>query len=78
MINYSIFPPEMVFEGYDDFDIKYEEINIDSDTSLLVERINDSEVKISQIISTDPQVYLKTDFKPGTILKSSLQLPAKK
>lgn len=78
MINYSIYPKETVFEDYDDFEVKYEEMSLNNDITLLVERIDDKQVKISQIISTDPQIYLNTDIQPGTILKSSLHLSLNK
>ncbi|MFW6287647.1 MAG: YlzJ-like family protein [bacterium] len=74
MINYSIYPPEIVFANYDDFEASYEEITLGSDITLVVERIDKKSVKIAQIISSDPQVYLRNDIQPGTVLKTDIHL----
>ncbi|MEJ6951654.1 YlzJ-like family protein [Natronospora cellulosivora (SeqCode)] len=74
MINYSIYPPEAVFEDYDDYEIEYEEITLNDGVVLQMERINNQELKVSRIISSNPQNYLRTDIQPGTIIKSNLEL----
>ncbi|MFW5982021.1 MAG: YlzJ-like family protein [Halanaerobiaceae bacterium] len=74
MINYSIYPPEMVFEDYDDYNPEYEEIPLDNGVILLMERINDQELKVCQLISSNPQDYLRIDIQPGTIIKSNINL----
>ncbi|MFP4660918.1 MAG: YlzJ-like family protein [Halanaerobiales bacterium] len=73
MINYSIYPPEVVFADYDDFEANFEEITLNSNIKLLVERIDKKSVKIAQIISSDPQSYLREEIQPGTILETNLQ-----
>lgn len=78
MINYSIFPPEVIFSDHEEAKIEYEELNIENNITLIVERINKKKVKIIKVISTDPQIYLKPGLKPDSILKSSLQLPLNK
>lgn len=74
MINYSIYPVDLVFEDYDNFDIKYEEIVLDTDTTLMVERIDEGQVKIDKIISTNPQNYLRPELQPGSTIKFSINM----
>jgi len=74
MINYSIYPGELVFEDYDVFETEYEEIEINNEVSLLVERVNNNQLKISQIISSNPQYYLFQELQPGTVLNTTLKL----
>lgn len=75
MINYSIYPPEMIFAEYDSFELDYEELNLADGTMLMIERIDNKQAKVAKIISSDPQSYLRADIQPGTILKTGLQLP---
>jgi len=50
-------------------------IEINKNIKLLVEETDKKgEYKILQILSTDPQIYLRPDLTPGTIIKSRLQL----
>ncbi len=64
----------MVFADFDDFELKYEELSLEDGTIIMVERIDDKQVKVSKIISSDPQCYLRKDIQPGTILKTNLQI----
>ncbi len=75
MINYSIYPSELLFADFDDFEVNYEELTLEDGTTIMVERIDDKQVKVSQIISSDPQCFLRKDIQPGTILKTNLQIP---
>jgi len=68
MINYSILPPELVFENWDNFEPEFETIEVDGELSLEVERLDPNKVKISRIISSNPHVYLNNSYTPGTIL----------
>ncbi|MFI5360281.1 MAG: YlzJ-like family protein [Halanaerobiales bacterium] len=70
MLNYSIYPLEMILEDYDDFVPEYEEVNFSNGLTLLVERSGKDERKIAKIISSDPQDYLRPELQPGSILKS--------
>lgn len=74
MINYSIIPTEVVFEDWDNLELQYKEFKTEDGITLLVESINDQDYRISKVISSNPQVYLRADLTPGTILKSSLNL----
>lgn len=60
----------MVFEDYDNFDVKYEELSLDNGITLLVEKTEKEEIKIAKMISTDPQDYLRPELQPGSILKA--------
>jgi len=75
LINYSIYPSELLFADFDDFEVNYEELTLEDGTTIMVERIDDKQVKVSQIISSDPQCFLRKDIQPGTILKTNLQIP---
>lgn len=75
MINYSIYPAEVIFADFDDIDLKYEELSIENSITLVVERIDGRQVKVSQVISSDPQNFLRKDIQPGNILKTTLQIP---
>lgn len=75
MINYSIYPAEMIFADFDDFEVNYEEMTLDDGTTVMTERINDNQVRISKIISSDPKCFLRKDIQPGAILKTNLQIP---
>lgn len=74
MVNYSIYPEELIFEDYDVFTTEYEELEINNEVRLLVERVNNNQLKISQIISSNPQYYLFQELQPGTILNNTLKL----
>jgi len=74
MINYSIFTGEFIMASEEKVKAK-KVIEINSNIKLLVEETDKKdEYKILQIISTDPQVFLRSDLNPGTIIKSRLQL----
>lgn len=74
MVNYSIYPAEEVFDGWDEFTPHYEEMTTQEGTTLMVERIDEKQVVISKIISSNPQDYLNSDLSPGVILKAGLQI----
>lgn len=68
MIVYTIFPLELVFEGYEDFKPEYEEIERDG-CRLLVEALSFNQGKIVRLISSNPQDYLNPAYQPGEIIK---------
>lgn len=74
MINYSIYPPEVVFKDWENFNPQYKKITIDGGINLVVEKVNEEEYKVSQVISTNPQDYLKMGLQPGTVIKTGLKL----
>ncbi len=73
-INYSIFPTEMVFEGWEEFEPQFETMEINHGLTLEVERLDQEQVKICRVISSNPQVYLNNNFSPGNILNLSLDI----
>lgn len=74
MINYSIFTGEFIMSTEEKVKEK-KVIEINRDIKLLVEETDKKdEYKILQVLSTDPQVFLRPDLNPGTIIKSRLQL----
>ncbi|HHU93202.1 MAG TPA: hypothetical protein GXZ20_08750 [Halanaerobiaceae bacterium] len=72
MLNYSIYPLEMVLEDYDNFEVKYDELILPDGLKILAERIDQEDVKVVKIISTDPQDYLRPELQPGTIIKAKI------
>ncbi len=74
MINYSIFPAETVFEGWDEFEPRFEMLELNQGLTLEVERLDQDRVKISRVICSNPQVYLDNNFLPGTVLNLSLNI----
>lgn len=72
MLNYSIYPLELILEGYENFNPEYEEISLSRGLTLLVEKTESNEIKIRKIVSTDPQDYLRPELQPGSILKNDI------
>jgi hypothetical protein len=69
MIIYSIIDPDFVFEGWDDFEPEYKEMEVSESVSMLVEDVNEDELRVIKLISSDPQDYLNTDYSPGSLIK---------
>lgn len=67
MILYTLMPVDAVLEGTDR-EYEIDEITIDG-VKLLVEPVNSRFGKISRLISTNPQDYLKPQFSPGSIFE---------
>lgn len=67
MILYTLMPVDAVLEG-NDREYEIDEITIDG-VKLLVEPVNSRFGKISRLISTNPQDYLKPQFSPGSIFE---------
>lgn len=63
MLLYTPMPMEIVLEGLEKAR-EYREVEVDGVT-MIIEKINDHESKIVQIISTDPNDYLSSKFQPG-------------
>jgi hypothetical protein len=68
MIIYSVIPNEVIFEGLEDFDPRYEEISMDGIT-LQVERRGQHQAAIVRLLSYDPQDYLNPKYAPGSIIE---------
>ncbi len=74
MINYSVFTGEFVLETEEKIKER-KVIKICKEIILLVEETeNKNEYKIVQVLSTNPQVYLRSDLNPGTIIKTRLKI----
>lgn len=68
MLLYTIVPPEMIFdESQEELP---QEIEIkDGSVSLLCQTFPGGEMRISRIISSNPQDYLKPGWQPGSIVR---------
>lgn len=68
MILWTVFPVELVLNGFEAQPTSiYEEIEY-SGTKLQVERISSVQCRIVRILSTNPEDYLCPDFQPGKTL----------
>ncbi len=74
MINYSIYPGELIFADWDEFEPEFKEIETAGGVKLRVKSLTDEQYQIEQVISTNPQDYLKTEIMPGAVIKTHLQL----
>jgi hypothetical protein len=72
VINYSIFDEEYIFENWEKFNPEYEIINYKPGIKLKIERINQNQAKIEQVICSDPKKYLEQKFIPGNIIEFTL------
>ena len=74
MINYSIFHNDFIFENWDNFEPEYETIEYKNGIKLKIERINEQQAQIKQIISSNPQHYLNKKIYPGKQIKTKLDI----
>ncbi|MFW6029605.1 MAG: YlzJ-like family protein [Halanaerobiales bacterium] len=74
MINYSIYPPELIFDGYEDYQPEYQELSLSDGVILKMERVNQEELQIVRIISSNPQDFIREELQPGTIIKSTWKI----
>lgn len=68
MIHYSVVPVEVVFEGYDQFNPKYKEIEHNG-IQMVVELEEPDRAKIVRLLSANPHDYLNRSFAPGSIIQ---------
>ncbi|NLY75843.1 MAG: hypothetical protein GX075_11165 [Firmicutes bacterium] len=70
MFLYTIISPEAIFdESGSETGVAQNEVEIRrGETSLVAQALPDGQFKITRIISTDPQDYLKPEWQPGTIM----------
>jgi len=77
IINYSIYPKEFVFEGWDNISFDYKIINYNKDVKLIVEKIDAGSYRVMQVLTTDPRVYLNSNLNPGKLIKTDLHISGK-
>lgn len=69
---YTIIPIESIFDSDSENSIdkdSHGEVEIEQGrASLLAQSLPGGQYKITRIISTDPQDYLKPEWQPGTIM----------
>ncbi len=71
MLLYTVIPIESIFDSDSNNESPPDEVEIDQGrTSLLAQSLPGGQYKITRIISTDPQDYLKPEWQPGTIMFS--------
>lgn len=72
MILYTVIPPELIFDEEPDCNNNnnsHNEVEIKhGSVSLLVEPTAGGQGKVTRVISTDPQDYLKPEWQPGTVM----------
>ncbi|EGL81924.1 hypothetical protein CathTA2_2580 [Caldalkalibacillus thermarum TA2.A1] len=67
MIIYTSMPLELVYEGYEQFQPRYEEIDYNG-VKMVIEPSGPFKAKIVRLISADPQDYLNPNYSPGSML----------
>ncbi|MCF6137165.1 YlzJ-like family protein [Pseudalkalibacillus berkeleyi] len=71
MILYTTVPHEIIFSAVQtDFE-KYSMINMNG-IPLMVERLENQDCRIVQMMSTDPAHFLDDQLQPGTVLKMTM------
>lgn len=71
MLLYTIVPSEAIFDSESDNNEGQQEVEITlGQASLLAQSLPGGQFKISRIISTNPQDFLKPEWQPGNITNS--------
>lgn len=72
MILYTVIPIESIFDFETETDLAQNSPNeveiLQGRVRLLTQPLSGGQYKITRIISTDPQDYLKLEWQPGTIM----------
>lgn len=66
MIHYTILPMDLIFEEEEDIP-EQKVIEMDG-VSLIVEPTSETEYKVVQLLSTDPQHFLNNNYQPGQMI----------
>jgi hypothetical protein len=67
MIIYTAMPLEYVFDGMDQQELNYSEIEL-GNVTMIVEQATPYMGKIVRLISPDPQDYLNPSYAPGQVI----------
>ncbi|MGI9860337.1 YlzJ-like family protein [Moorella naiadis] len=67
MYVYSPIPPELIWEGMDNFCPQRQELKV-GEVTLEVEPLGFNQARVVRLISTDPADYLNSPFQPGCII----------
>jgi hypothetical protein len=67
MIIYTTIPLELVFEGFDQYQPKFEEIEYQG-VKLMIEPQGPYQAKIVRLLSSNPRDYLNPRYSPGNTI----------
>jgi len=67
MIIYTSMPLELVYEGYNEFNPKYEEIEHQG-VKMMIEPFSPYKGRVVRLMSSNPQDYLNPSYSPGSII----------
>ncbi|BCV21158.1 YlzJ-like family protein [Moorella sp. Hama-1] len=67
MYVYSPIPPELIWEGMDNFCPQRQELKV-GEVTLEVEPLGFNQARVIRLISTDPADYLNSPYQPGCII----------
>lgn len=71
---YSIIPGEMIFDEWDGAELeKHQEMAIGG-CQCVVEPMEDNQVKIVKLLSSNPSDFMNPQYQPGTIIKFSPEI----
>ncbi len=66
---YSIIPPEIVFDEWDGAELEtYQQITLGG-RQVIIQPIGEKQMKIVQLISSDPADFLNARFQPGSVFE---------
>lgn len=74
MINYSILDNNLIFEDWEDFEPKYKVMELSNGVKLQIEQLEGENYKICQVLSSNPQDYLRNNVIPGNLIKLNLKI----
>ena len=73
-MHYSIYPMEMIMDEWDGQELdNYQEVTLDN-RRFIVKPLEDNQMEIVQMISSDPSDFLNGDYQPGTVIEMTPQL----
>jgi hypothetical protein len=68
MTLYTIIPEEKVFEGYENYNPEYLEVDING-VAMQVEMVSGSQARIVRLLSCNANDYLNPSYTPGSMLE---------
>ncbi|GKS09963.1 YlzJ-like family protein [Paenibacillus chitinolyticus] len=67
MTHYTILPDEVIYEGLDEHEPRFRDVEI-SGILMQVEAVDESRVRIVRLYSPEPKHYLNPLFTPGSLI----------
>lgn len=68
-MNYSIIPDEIIFDEWDGAELERHQKMAIGNCQCIVEPLDDNQVKIVSLLSSNPADFLDPRYQPGAIVK---------